>query len=201
MKKYFITGLITLLPFTVTIWLVQFFVNFLTKPFIGVMDLLVHRFGIRSPMIIHRLSQLLILILLFLLTWFLGFVARKFFFNKLFLLGDRLLFKIPMVNKIYKTSKEIVHSLFNQEEKVFNQTVLLPFPCPGSYCIGLISKKAPKGSSSESVSIFIPTTPNPATGYMVICETSKLIYLKMKPQDAIKYVVSCGMIQPPEPEK
>lgn len=200
MKKYFLTGLVTLLPLAITIWVVHFVVHFLTKPFIGLMTLLIDRLPIASPRLIHTLSQICILIGLFLLIWFLGFFARKFFFNQLIALGDRLLIKIPLVNKVYKTSKEIVKSIFGTSERIFEQVVMIPFPYKGCYCIGLIAKEAPKTCSDAEngklVSVFIPTTPNPTTGFLVMCHENELIYLKMKTEDAVKYVVSCAVIQP-----
>ena len=199
MKKYFLTGLVTLLPLAVTLWVVQFFVNFLTKPFVGIVTLLIGRLPIASPPLVRTLSQIFTLIALFLIIWFLGFVARKFFFNQIIRLGDRILIKIPLVNKVYKTSKEIVKALFGSKEKSFQQVVMLPFPYPEAYCLGLISRTAPKTCSQngeEFLSVFIPTTPNPATGFLVLCRKSELIYLDMKTEEAIKYVVSCGVIQP-----
>lgn len=200
MKKYFLTGLVTLLPLAVTIWVVRFLVHLLTNPFIGLVTLLTDRLPIASPQLIRNISQFLILVGLVLLTFFLGVVARKLFFNQLIRLGDRIIGKIPIVNKVYKTSKEIVQSLFGSKEKSFTQVVLLPFPYVGAYCIGLIAKTAPQTCSdaekSELVSVFIPTTPNPSTGYLVMCKRSELINLNMKTDEAIKYVVSCGVIQP-----
>lgn len=200
MKKYFLTGLVTLLPLAVTFWIVHFLVNFLTKPFIGLMIMLTDRLPIASPQLIRTLSQIFILIGLFFFILFLGLFARKFFFNQLIRLSDRILGKIPLVNKVYKTSKEIVNSIFGAKEKSFTQVVLLPFPYRGAFCVGLIAKDAPRTCSEaeqkDLVSIFIPTTPNPSTGYLVMCHKSELIYLEMKTEEAIKYVVSCGVIQP-----
>lgn len=200
MKKYFLTGLVTLLPLAVTIWIVQFLVNFLTKPFIGLVTMLTDRLPIASPQLIRTISQIFILIGLFFFIFFLGFVARKFFFNQLIRLGDRILEKIPLVNKVYKTSKDIVKSIFGSKERSFSQVVLLPFPYKGAHCIGLIAKDAPRTCSDaekqELVSVFIPTTPNPSTGFLVMCPRSELILLNMKTEEAIKYVVSCGVIQP-----
>lgn len=204
MKKYFLTGLVTLLPLAVTIWVVHFIVHFLTKPFIGLMDFFTERLGIASLRLIHIFSQILILISLLLLIFAVGFAARKFFFKHLIRLGDQILNKIPLVNKVYKTSKEIIIALLGSKEKSFKQVVLLPFPYRGSFCIGLIAKQAPRTCSeaeqNELVSVFIPTTPNPSTGYLVMCQKSELIYLEMKTEQAIKYVVSCGVIQPEGPK-
>lgn len=200
MKKYFLTGLVTLLPLAVTIWVVTFLVNFLTKPFIGLFSILTERLPIASPHLVRSITQIFVLIGLLLLIVFLGFFARKFFFNQMFRLGDRIMIKIPLVNKVYKTSKDIVKSIFGSKQKVFKQVVLLPFPYKGAYTLGLIAKNAPQTCSDaekgELISVFIPTTPNPSTGYLVMCHKAELIYLDMKTEDAIKYVVSCAVIQP-----
>jgi len=213
MKKYFITGLVTLLPLTVTIAVVVFIVNLLTKPFIGmVTNLLAHtkisKFGflfLSPEQLIRYLSQFLILISLFLLILALGFVARLFLFNALVKLGDKIIKKIPLVNKVYKTSQEIVQSLFITEKESFKQVVLAPFPLKEAYALGLVSKKSPKTCrdklKSDLISVFIPTTPNPTTGYLLMFDKKDLIFLKMKTEEAIKYVVSCGMIIPKEKRK
>ncbi len=203
MKKYFLTGLVTLLPLAVTIWVVHFFVNFLTKPFIGLVSHLTDRLPIASPQLIRTVSQIIVLIALFIFIFILGFVARKFFFSQIIRLGDRILIKIPLVNKVYKTSKDIVNALFGSKEKSFKQVVLLPFPYSGAYCIGLVAKTAPQtcseSANEELISIFIPTTPNPSTGFLLLAKKSDLIFLKMRTEEAIKYVVSCAVIQPKRP--
>jgi len=201
MKKYFFTGLLTLLPLAVTFWIVHFFINFLTKPFFGTVSLLTNHLPI-GPFAIRIITQLSILITLFLLILFLGLVARRFFFGKMLQIGDRMLIRIPLVNKVYKTSKEIVKSLFSSQVGSFKQVVMIQFPYTGCYCIGLIARNAPKTCSDaegdELVSVYIPTTPNPTTGFLVMSKRSELILLDMKNEEAIKYIVSCGVVQPAE---
>ncbi len=209
MKKYFLTGLVTLLPLAVTIWVVHLIIHLVTKPFTGIMKMIAGTLPIKSVGILTKdyiiaiLSPLLVLILLVLFTWLLGLVARRFFFNQLIRFGDRMLHKIPLVNKVYKTSKDIVKSLFGETTHSFQQVVMIPFPYPGCYCIGLIAKKSPKTCSSaegkELVSVFVPTAPNPTTGFLVMSNQAELIYLKMKNEEAIKYIVSCAVIVPDRP--
>lgn len=206
MKKYFLTGLVTLLPLAVTIWVVHFIVTFLTKPFVGIVKGVADMLPIGSLGFISKesyirfISPFLVLIGLFLMMFFLGFVARRFFFGHMIRLGDGLLNKIPLVNKVYKTSKEIVKALFNSKTGSFKHVVMLPFPYPGCYCIGLIARDAPVTCSAAErdhlVSVFVPTTPNPTTGFLVMSHQSELIHLDMKSDEAIKYIVSCGVIQP-----
>ncbi|MBS0625336.1 MAG: DUF502 domain-containing protein [Verrucomicrobia bacterium] len=210
MKKYFLTGLVILLPIAVTIAIIAFIINLLTKPFMGlVTQLLSHTqipsWGIiTSEQMVRSISQAIILFGLFLITLVLGMVARWFLFHALLKGGDKLIYRIPLVNKVYKTTKDIITTLFASKKNSFKQVVMVPFPTGNCYCLGLVTRDAPqtcqKATKTEMVTVFIPTTPNPTTGYLMVCPTSDLILLNMKSEDAIKYIVSCGAIQPGKKE-
>lgn len=209
MRKYFLTGLVTLLPVAVTVWIFITIIHFLTKPFMGLVTGFLHNLPnsdlIFSEKSIRTVSEILILLGLFFITFFLGLIARRFFFDSLLKFGDKILYRIPLVNKVYKTSKEIVQSLFGSQGQSFKQVVLLPFPTKGSYCIGLISSPSPETCANAIQtplqSVFIPTAPNPMTGFLVMVPKEELIYLDMKTEEAMKYVVSCAVITPPPPHK
>ncbi len=204
MKKIFLTGLVTLLPLAVTIWLIVIVVRFLTRPFMGIVTHLLMQLPkmgiITSEQGIQAISQILILIGLFLFTIMLGLIARKFFFHSLINLGDRILYRIPLINKVYKTSKQIISSLFTSTGDSFKQVVLVPFPYKECYSIGMIASPAPDACSNTAanslVSVFIPTTPNPMTGFLIMIPKDQLIYLEMKTEEAFKYVLSCAVILP-----
>lgn len=213
MKKYFITGLVILLPLTLTILIVAFVVNFLTKPFMGlVIKILsqtkiqqIHTHLLSSDQLIRYGSQIIILIALVLFTILLGIFARWFIFNALIRLSDKILHRIPLVNKVYKTTQEIVKTLFITDKNSFKQVVMVPFPRDGLYSLGLVSRKSPdtciEAAKKELISVFVPTTPNPTTGFLLLFKQEDLIYLDMKTEDAIKYIVSCGVIVPPKKEE
>ncbi len=213
MKKYFITGLVILLPLTLTILIVAFVINFLTKPFMGlVIKILsqtkiqqIHTNILTSDQIIKYGSQILILIGLVLFTIILGFFARWFIFRGLIKLSDKILHKIPLVNKVYKTTQEIVKTLFVTDKNSFKKVVMVPFPRKGLYSLGLVSRKSPdtciKAAKKELISVFVPTTPNPTTGFLLLFKQEDLIYLDMKTEEAIKYIVSCGVIVPTKTKK
>lgn len=212
MRKFFITGLVILLPLAVTIALVVFVVNFLTKPFIGVVSEYLHRFQwfnkgflfLSKEQIILYGSQFLILVFLFLFTLVLGMIARWFFFKWLLNTSDKILHRIPLVNKVYKTSQEIIKTLFVTDKSSFKQVVMVPFPKEGAYVMGLVSRDAPdicnEKSGEPMVSVLVPTTPNPTTGFLMMYKKSDLILLDLKPEQAIKYIVSCGVITPEHPK-
>lgn len=211
MKKYFITGLVILLPLAVTIAIVIFIVNFLTQPFIGLVSDFLKRFDIVNrgflfltpQQVLKYGSQILILIGIFLVTVLLGMIARWFFFKTLISLSDRVLHRIPLVNKVYKTTQEIIKTIFSSDKNSFKQVVMAPFPKEGTYVMGLISRESPKicsfAAKSELISVLIPTTPNPTTGFLIMYKKEDLIFLGVPPEDAIKYIVSCGVITPEVP--
>lgn len=207
MKKYFITGLAILLPLAVTIGIVVFIVNFLTEPFIGLVVNIFVTWGLKapehyrwivSPTIVHYGSQILILIGLFFFTVLLGFLAKVFLFNSLIRLSDYIMQRIPFINKVYTTSQEVIKTLFYSPTKSFSKVVLVPFPSPYVYSVGLISGEALNACKAalnrEVVSVFVPTTPNPTSGYLLMFKQEDVIALDMSVEDALKYIISCGVL-------
>lgn len=214
MKKHFVTGLVILLPLVVTILIIAFLVDLLTDPFIGIVSASLHylhldKLGLpifSSETFIIYLSKFLILVFLFVAIFLLGYVGEKLFFKAMVRISDSILHKIPIVNKVYKTSKEIVHTLFVADKESFKQVVLVPFPCKGTYAIGLVSRASPKAcreslQNDDLLSVLVPTTPTPTNGFMLMCKREDLIFLDMTTEDAIKYIVSCGVIVPKEPKE
>jgi uncharacterized membrane protein len=209
MKKHFLTGLAILLPLAVTVAVLNFLINLLTKPFIGLVSSIVCRIPFPSnhsilfsqENIIHYTSKILILITLFLLTMFLGVVTRWFIVKELFHLGDKILHRIPVINTVYKTTQDIMKTLLSSDKKSFKQVVMVPFPHRDTFVIGLVARDAPELCSSKTntdlVTVLVPTTPNPTTGFLLMYPRSELIYIDMRAEDAIKYIVSCGVITPP----
>lgn len=206
-KKYFVSGLIILLPAAITIWILALTVRFLTRPFTSAVVEFLSKFQIDLSFalfsheeIIFYGSQLLVLLGLVFFIVFLGFIGRSFFLNILFKFSDFLMKKIPLVNKFYKTSQEIIRTLFVTNKNSFKQVVMLPFPDSETYCIGLVAKESPRSCSDDFkdglVSVLVPTTPNPTTGFILLMPKKDLVFLNMKREEAIKYVVSCGVVAP-----
>ena len=203
MKKYFLTGLVILLPVALTIAIVGFLVNFFTAPFVEIVTASLQKIHIAergflflSPeRAIQYLSKLFILVCLFFVIVVLGMLARWVLMRSLLNLWDRLLQKIPMVSTMHITTKEIIKTFFSSSTSAFKQVVMVPFPQKGVYAIGLISG----GSLGSSlISVLVPTTPNPTSGFLLMYKKEDLIYLDMKPEEAFKYILSCGTLPPPE---
>ncbi len=209
MKKYFITGLVILLPLAVTIAIIHFLFNLLTTPFLGLVKnffkhftVIENGFLIFSALEIQTfIAQLLILASLFFMTIGLGFIARWFFFTTLMKFTDYVVTKIPVVNTIYKVCQDVIKTIFTNKTNSFKQVVLVRFPNPSTYSIGLItSENIPplEGTPyANPIAVFVPTTPNPTSGFLIFYNKDEVIYLDMKIEDAFKYVVSCGVIISP----
>lgn len=208
MKKYFLTGLAILLPLAVTIVVATFIINFLTEPFMGVVSSILQHLNIAKDgclflscdQVVRYTSKFLILILLFLFTIVLGMITRWFVIRTALNFGDRILHRIPLVNTVYKTTQDIIKTLFVSDKNTFKQVVMVPFPRPDVYAMGLVARESPELCSNtvgeELISVLIPTTPNPTTGFLLMYKRKDLVYIDMKPEDAIKYIVSCGVIVP-----
>ena len=210
MKKYFLTGLVILLPAAVTIVVILFVVNFFTEPFIGLSSSIIYKYNFFSngflflsqEQLIQYSSRILILLFLFLATVVLGIFTRWFFINAIFKLCDKVLHRIPLINTVYKTSQDIIKTIFVSDKNSFKQVVMVPFPRPGIYVLGLIARESPSCCSEkigeELTSVLVPTTPNPTTGFLLMFKKEDILHVDMKPEDAIKYIVSCGVILPGE---
>ena len=210
MKKHFLTGLIILLPIAITIAVVSSLINFFTGPFVKIVSTALQEINFANDgflflshdQVVLYLTKLLILICLFFLIIALGMLTRWYVVRGALNIGDRFLHRIPVFNTVYKTTKEIIKTLFHKDATAFKQVVLVPFPRKDMYTLGLISGGAPTICSttfgSKLISVLIPTTPNPTSGFLIMFKQEDLIYIDMKPEEAIKYIISCGSIVPEE---
>lgn len=207
MRKYFTSGLVILLPIVFTITMVQFIINFLTHPFLKFTknllktDLFYFSSILMDENFVTFFSQILILIFLFLIVIFIGIIGKLFLIDSLLGVGEYFLHKVPFINKIYKTCQDIVHSVFSSSSKKFTQVVFAPFPNTQNLCVGLVTGESiqlKNGLSKERewVSVFIPGTPNPSVGFLLMFERHQLHFVDMKVEEAMKFIVSCGILMP-----
>jgi len=208
LKKFFFTGLALLLPAVVTILIVVFFVNLLTKPFLnGVQAVLRHTGLLYKPFLflsaeqtLVLISKLLIVITLVLAALVAGLLAQIVAARYLIRLGDVIIHRIPIVNKIYKATQDVVQNVFHEEKAPFRRVVLVQFPHEKAYSIGLITSDCiPEHSDIEMkhlISVFLPATPNPTMGFMLMLHANQLVPLDMNVEDALKAIISCGVMIP-----
>jgi uncharacterized membrane protein len=154
-----------------------------------------------SPEVVLILSKIAVLFLLFGLIFLLGFIARIYFVNIFFRISDVIIHKIPFVNKIYKALQDVMSTLFSQDSNNFSQVVFVPYPKANSWSIGFVTQAdAPKGSDKEHmgmISVFVAGTPNPTMGFMLLFKREQLIFTDMTVDEAMRFIVSCGVMCAP----
>ncbi|MEP6702961.1 MAG: DUF502 domain-containing protein [Betaproteobacteria bacterium] len=196
MRRYLVTGLILWVPLGITIWVLTLIVSTLDQTLL----LIPYRYrpetllGVAIP----GLGVVLTLIVL-LIT---GVVARNYFGQQILKGWDSILRRIPVVKSIYSGVKQVSDTLFSDTGQAFRKALLIEFPHPGSFTIAFMTG-TPTGELAarlpgDHVSVYVPTTPNPTSGYFLLLPKSRTQELAMSVDEALKYIVSMGVV-PPSP--
>lgn len=194
-RKYLISGLLVWLPIWVTLLVIKFLVDILSRS----LTLLPHEWqpdvllGFHVPGI-----GVIITLLVILLT---GVFAANFIGSKLVALGDAMVARIPLVRSIYTGVKQVTQTVFTPGGQSFRKVLLVEFPKQDVWSIafqtGEVIKDIENALGSEPmVSYFIPTTPNPTSGFLMMAPKSKVIELNMSVDQALKLVISLGVVKP-----
>ena len=198
-RSNFVTGLVIVLPgvisIAVLVWLFGTISNITDTLLIFIPKSVTHRNNGEGPM--HWYWSFVALLLAVLLISVAGRLARNYFGKKMIEWVDRVMRHVPFLNKIYAATKQ-VNEAFAGNKNSFKTVVLVEFPGPGSYSVGFITNEhqgeIQKMAGKNLVSVFIPTTPNPTSGFLILVPEEKVVKLKMSVADAIKYIVSLGAI-------
>ena len=129
---------------------------------------------------------------LFLVILAIGLVGRHFFFKYLIKIGDSVLHRIPVISTVYKTSQELISNVLSSTNKSFQQVVLVPFPHNTSWTVGFVTKDT--SIVEGKTAVFVPTTPNPTSGYLVLYNNEEITPLDMRVEEALRYIISCGVL-------
>ncbi len=199
LKNDLIAGLLVVIPLATTIWLTitisTWVINFLTQvpkqlnPFDGLNPILVNILNFLVGLAVPLLSILII-----------GLMARNIAGRWLLDLGERLLQAIPLAGQVYKTLKQLLETLLKDSNGKFRRVVLVEYPRAGIWAIafvtGAMSNEIQNQMSRPVISLFIPTTPNPTTGWYAVVPEADVINLSISVEDAFKIVVSGGIVAP-----
>ena len=206
LRNSFLTGLVVIAPVALTIWLIWSVIGWIdgfVLPFIPNLyhpdNILNTIFGQDVAINIRRLGVVVFL----LFTTFVGWIAKGFLGRSLIRFGENLVRRMPVVRSIYSGVKQIAETVFAQSDRSFEKACLIEYPRKGIWAIGFISTDA-KGevkykvkAKSDLLSVFVPTTPNPTSGFMLFFPRSDVIELDMSIEDAAKLVISAGLVYPP----
>ncbi|KFB71334.1 MAG: hypothetical protein AW09_003528 [Candidatus Accumulibacter phosphatis] len=194
-KRYFITGLLIWVPMAITAWVLMLIV--------GTMDQSLRLL----PEVIHPHTVLgfdipgvgaILTLLIIVLT---GLLATNFIGQRLVVWWELLLARIPVVNSIYHSVKQVSDTLFSSSGNAFRKALLIEYPRRGTWTIAFLTGK-PGGEvlrhlDGEHVSVYVPTTPNPTSGFFLMLPITDVIELDMSVDTALKYVISMGVVAPP----
>ena len=204
LRNKFLAGLLVILPAFITILLVRFSFGLFQNLFAGPFAFISKLIGFPAK-VTYYLSGILGLLSLLIITYLTGLVITNVIGRKTIQLGERLLSKVPLIWNIYHSSKQLMESISVSGKQAFRQVVLVEYPRKGIYTIGFLTSDA-RGeiqmtTEKDTVNIFVPTTPNPTSGGLIIVPQEDLIPLSMSIEEGIKVVVSGGMVVPPLPKK
>lgn len=197
LKTYLFTGILVTAPIAITLymayelfWWMDRWSRVLIPP-----RMMAHEF---IPYIPGIGVVILIVALIFIGMFTTGFIG-KFFVR----LGNFIVSKIPLISSIYSLLKQLFETVLSPKSQSFNEAVLLEYPRKGLWIIGFLAGKtegelAERFGEQKMVSVFVPTTPNPTSGFLIMVPETDIIKLDMSVEDALKYTVSCGIVGPEE---
>jgi uncharacterized membrane protein len=193
-KKYFITGLLIWIPLAITIWVLKLVVDVLDQSLLLLPTALQTErwLGVHIP----GLGAILTVLIVFLT----GVFATNFFGAQLVELWHEILHRIPVVNSIYSSVKQISDTLFSSSGQAFRKALLVQWPREGMWTIAFLTGTPGGGVAEhlppETIAVYVPTTPNPTGGYFIIVERRHVIELEMSVDQALKYIISMGVVPP-----
>ncbi len=198
-KNYFLTGLLVILPIFVTVYVIWFLIR--------VMDVVLKYIPPKYlpetylPFQIPGLGLILVIILIFAV----GLLTRNLAGRRVVHIWENMVDRIPLVRIIYSGVKQLLEAFFIQKNQAFKRVALLEYPRRGAYVIGFITGESRGEVQSKTnknmMNVFVPTTPNPTSGFYILIPEDELIVLNMTVEDAFKLIISGGIFSPPEQKK
>lgn len=194
MRKYFITGLLILVPLAITAWVLNLVISTMDQSLLFVPERWQPHtlFGFDIP----GLGTLLTVVIVFLT----GLLTNNLVGNYVLRLWEKLLKRIPLVNSLYSSVKQVSDTLLSSSGNAFRKAVMIPYPHQNSYTIAFLTG-TPGGDVKnhlvgDYVSVYVPTTPNPTSGFFLMMARKDVVELDMTVDAALKYIVSMGVVSP-----
>jgi len=195
LRTYFLTGLVVASPVGITVYLALAFIDLIDR---NIKPLIPAAYNPETylPFPLPGIG----LVFLFLMLTILGFFAANFLGRTLIRIGEKILNRMPVVRSVYNTLKQIFETVISENKGSFQEVVLIEYPRKGLWAIAFISGEN-KGEiqrkmADDVVNVFLPTTPNPTSGFLLFVPRQDIIRLDMTPDEGAKYVISAGLVDP-----
>lgn len=199
LKNDLIAGLLVVIPLATTIWLSYVIANWAIK-FLTQIPKQINPFDGFDPIVTNLLNFSVGLTVPLVLILIIGLMARNFVGRWLLDVGERILQGIPLAGSIYKTLKQILETLFQDSQTKFRRVVMVEYPRQGVWSVGFVTGKVSDmiqvHHQKKMLSVFIPTTPNPTSGWYAVIPEEEVINLSLSIEDAFKILISGGIVSP-----
>ena len=194
MRKYFVTGLLILVPLGITLWVLNLIISTLDQSVL----LLPERWrpAVLIGLDIPGMGAIVTVVFVFLV----GLLTRNFIGKQIVNVWEKLLTRIPIVSSIYSSVKQVSDTLFSSSGNAFRKAMLVQYPREGSWTIAFLTG-TPGGDVKnhlvgDYISVYVPTTPNPTSGFFLMMPRADAVELDMSVDEALKYIVSMGVVAP-----
>lgn len=200
LRAYLLAGVLVTAPITLTIYLTYLFLTFIDSKVVSVLPQEVYD-KLYGTTTIPGLG-LLIAILFFIIV---GWLATNFLGRTIIRVSEYFVDKMPVIRTLYGAIKQIFETVMTPQGQGFRQAVMVEFPRNGVWSIGFVTGRTEgevqRLTAGEVLNVFVPTTPNPTSGYLLFMAKADIVFLEMSVEDALKMIVSAGIITPPDQKK
>jgi uncharacterized membrane protein len=198
-RNAFLSGALLLAPLVVTIWAFRAIIDAVGGTFRPLYEHYLPDSLQRLPFFWDLLATVAVIVLITLLGFLSNYVFGKYFLS----IGERAIQRIPGVGAVYNSVKQIVATFSTQNRNLFNQVVLIQYPRPGIWTLAFLTNKAQAEAQAKAGpdiwTVFVPTTPNPTSGFLLMLPRQEIIELEMSVGDGMKMIISGGAVVPPWP--
>lgn len=202
-KRYFLTGLVAILPLMVTIWVLYQFFLFIDSSLTVIIRPLIEPLNL--PLSWLWMGKGLTLLAILVLILLVGLFVRNVIGRRLLAWGEALFYRVPIVRRIYPFIRQVSNVLLGQKKMFFQRVVLVEYPRKGVYSLGFVTKEAAseieKKAKKRLLTVFISTTPNPTSGVIMLFPKKDTIPLEMSVEEGMKLIISGGTVIPQTPKR
>ncbi|MCS7230939.1 MAG: DUF502 domain-containing protein [Elusimicrobiota bacterium] len=184
-KKYFITGIVLLVPLWITLYIIWLFLKLISNISTPFIITFFYAFQIPENKFLIFIFSFIISLLI---IYFIGFLANTVIGKNLLKSLEEYFYKIPIIKEIYPSVKKLIYFFTEQNKLKNNQVVIVEYPRKGCYTIGIITLK-----TETKVGVFIPSTPNPTTGYLIFISEEEVKPINLSIEEALKIIISGGI--------
>lgn len=200
LRGYLLAGVLVTAPISITVYLTWLFIQFIDSMVVRVLP---ENYNPDTylPFSVPGLGLVLVITVLVLIGWF----ATNFLGRLFFKMSDYMVHQVPIIRSLYGAIKQIFETIMASQSQAFREVIMLEYPRRDVWSIGFVTGTSKgqiqKLTNSETINVFVPTTPNPTSGYLLFVPKKDIHFLDMSVEEGIKLVVSAGIITPPDPEE